>query len=85
MFGKDTFNEEGQAGVDSLMVTILTGCIIANGVRKAKLREYLDSGETNGLTTKEHCEILSLLDNYHDVLSLSIQSASPTAFPCQYA
>jgi len=63
VFGKDTFNGEGQAGVNSPSITMVTGCTIADEVRKTKSREHLESGETNGLTPEEHCEILSLLEN----------------------
>ena len=39
--------------------------------RKAKLMEYLSDGITNSeLTTKEHQQVLSFLQSYHDVFSL---------------
>ena len=53
---------------------MVTGYTIADDVRKIKLREHLNSRETNDLTSKEHCEILSLLQNYHGMFSSLTES-----------
>ena len=40
--------------------------------RKAKLIEFLSEGVTSSnLTTKKHQQVLSFLEDYHDVFSLS--------------
>ena len=46
------------------MVTVI------DGKRRAKLKEHLESKEANS-STLENCEILSLLEKYRDVFSLT--------------
>ena len=47
--------------------------------RKAKLMEYLSDGITNSeLTTKEHQQVLSFLESYHDVFSLDEEDRGET-------
>ena len=55
------------------MVRVITNTTAADEMdRKAKLKEYLESGGMTGeMTTNKHSEVISLLERYHDVFGLT--------------
>ena len=54
------------------MVAMVSGSIMAEEERKAKLKEYLGSVKISScLTSEESYAILLLLENYNDVFSLT--------------
>ena len=61
---------ESKMSVGTPPVATITSCM-SDEVRKAKLKEHLKAEETNGLTPEKVKEILSLLENYNDVFSLT--------------
>ena len=71
----DVLNERSAQAEDITlpMVSVITNTTAADEMgRKDKLKEYLESGGmTGGMTTDKQCEIISLLERYHDVFSLT--------------
>ena len=67
------YSEQGHmdSGI-SLLVAMVTDAVTENeGNRKARLKEYLECGETAaGLTSEEYHEILLLLGKFHDMFIL---------------
>ena len=73
----DENNEMGPGPMNESVDTTLVKTVSSKweklevNTRKEKLREYLDCGTSAGVSTEEYQQVLSFLEQYHDVFSLT--------------